>query len=481
MRLHRTPLLLMIAMLLVSSCAVNPVTGKKDFMLLSEQQEIALGRDSDPAIVASYGLYDNPQLQAFINTKGQEMAKISHRPTLDYEFKILDSPVVNAFALPGGYVYFTRGILAHFNNEAEFAGVLGHEIGHVTARHSARQYSKQMLFQVGFIAGMVISPEFASFGDVAQQGLGLLFLKFSRDNESESDQLGVEYSTKIGYDAHNMANFFNTLDRMRGDDNGQIPTFMSTHPDPRDRYRTVGAMADEWAQQVDASALKTNRDAFLAMIDGLIYGEDPKQGFVENSIFYHPELKFQFPVPVSWQAANSPSQVQMAPKSGDALIIFSLAKESTLQAAAQATVEDNSLKVIDQKATTVNGFSALAMVSDQQNPQNPEVVIRILSYFIQDGQYIYNFHGLTKEADYQTYAALFANTMKGYRRLNDPDKLNRQPERIQIKTVNQPGTLRSVLISNQVQLDRLEEVAVLNGLELDTPVSSGQKIKLIGM
>src|SRR3989337_3253439 len=177
---------------ILHSCAKNPVTGKRDFMLLSESQEIAMGQQSDPDIVKFFGLYDDKNLQKFIEEKGQQMAAISHRTNLQYEFKIVDSPVVNAFAVPGGYVYFTRGIMAHFNNEAEFAGVLGHEIGHITARHSVAQQRNALLGQLGLIAGMVIRPEFAQFAEQASQGLGLLLLKFGRDAERESDQLGVE-------------------------------------------------------------------------------------------------------------------------------------------------------------------------------------------------------------------------------------------------------------------------------------------------
>ncbi|HYG38475.1 MAG TPA: M48 family metalloprotease [Cytophagales bacterium] len=183
-------------------------------MLLSKSQEIAMGKQSDPDIVNFFGIYEDPTLQKFIKEKGEQMVAVSHRKGLDYEFKIVDSPVVNAFAVPGGYVYFTRGIMAHFNNEAEFAGVLGHEIGHITARHSAQQYSQSMLAQVGLVVGMVISPEFAQFADIAQSGVQLLFLKFGRDHERQSDKLGVEYSTKIGYDAQEMADFFQTLDRI---------------------------------------------------------------------------------------------------------------------------------------------------------------------------------------------------------------------------------------------------------------------------
>jgi predicted Zn-dependent protease len=169
---------------------------------MSEAQEIAMGKEADPQIVAQMGLYDNKELQAFITEKGKQMAAASHRPNLNYEFKIVDSDVLNAFAVPGGYVYFTRGIMAHFNNEAEFAGVLGHEIGHITARHSVAQQRNALLGQLGIIAGMVVSPEFGRFAETASQGLGLLFLKFGRDAERESDKLGVEYSSKIGYDAN---------------------------------------------------------------------------------------------------------------------------------------------------------------------------------------------------------------------------------------------------------------------------------------
>ena len=152
---------------MLSGCSKNPVTGKKEIIFMSKEKELAIGAESHPAVVASMGLYDDKNLQSFINEKGSAMGKISHRPELNYQFYIVDSPVVNAFAVPGGYVYFTRGIMAHFNNEAEFAGVLGHEIGHVTARHSARQQTSQILGQVGLMAGMVLSPQIRSMGDQA--------------------------------------------------------------------------------------------------------------------------------------------------------------------------------------------------------------------------------------------------------------------------------------------------------------------------
>jgi predicted Zn-dependent protease len=468
-----------VAILLCSACAVNPVTGKKELMLISEDQEIQMGKQADPSIVAAYGLYPNEQLQEFINIKGQEMAAVSHRSHLDYEFKILDSPVVNAFAVPGGYVYFTRGILAHFNTEAEFAGVLGHEIGHITARHSTNQLSKQYLFQGLFIAGLVVSPEFAQFADAAQQGLGLLFLKFGRDDESQSDKLGVEYSTKVGYDAYEMADFFQTLSRMRDESGSTIPTFLSTHPDPLDRYQKVRAEAQAWQSKVDQEQFNINRNSYLRMVEGLVYGEDPRQGFREDDVFYHPELKFYFPVPAGWQLANSPSQVQMAPEDGNALIMLSLAEQSTPNDAAQATVSENNLTVIDKKSVTVHGFPAVVMLSQQQNPQNPDNVLQILSYFIQDAELIYKFHGLSLRDNFSTYRARFEDTMGGFRRLTDQDKLNRQPERLQVRQTGSQGSVRSALAALGVPEDRLEEFAVLNGLDLDDQVSAGTLLKVL--
>ena len=246
MRFH---LFVTLAILMVS-CAVNPVTGKKDLMLLSEKQEIAMGREYDPEIVRTFGLYRDPGLEKLVDSLGQRMAGVSHRPHLEYIFRVLDSPVVNAFALPGGYIYFTRGILAHFSSTAELAGVLGHEIGHVTARHSAKQYSSQIVFQAGYVAGILLSPEFASISGTAREAVNMLFLQFSRDNESQSDQLGVEYSSLIGYDARELARFFVTLDYLQTSSGADaIPPFMSTHPDPGDRQIHVAAYAEKWQSE----------------------------------------------------------------------------------------------------------------------------------------------------------------------------------------------------------------------------------------
>ncbi|GJM30904.1 MAG: peptidase M48 [Cyclobacteriaceae bacterium] len=443
---------------------------------MSESQEIAMGKQSDPAIVAQYGLYQNEAMQKFIDEKGQQMAKVSHRPNLDFEFKILDSPVVNAFAVPGGYVYFTRGIMAHFNNEAEFAGVLGHEIGHVTARHSAKQYSKQQVAQVLMVGGMLVSPEFAQFGNEAQQGLGLLFLKFGRDNESESDKLGVEYSTKIGYDAQQMAGFFHTLDRLSQESGaGEIPSFLSTHPHPADRFENVKKMATEQQAKLSGQTFKIERNAYLQMVDGLVYGEDPRQGFVEDNVFYHPELKFQFPYPTGWKLHNSPTQVQMAPENGKALLVFTISSEKNPEAAAKSFAEQYKLTVKESEKTNVNGFPAFSMLAEQKSDQQS---LTILSYFIEKDSNIYVFLGLSNTADFSQYGQALANTMIRFDKLTDSRKLNVKPTRIKVEKVPRNMNLSQVFTYFKISESDHNELAVLNGMELNQEVTAGSLIKV---
>ncbi len=472
------------ALLLLNTCAVNPVTGKRQVVLMSEAQEIAMGKDADPQIIRQFGLYENKDLQTFINVKGKEMAAISHRPNLDYQFRVLDSDVLNAFAVPGGYVYFTRGIMAHFNNEAEFAGVLGHEIGHVAARHSVEQQRNAVLGQLGIITGAIISPEFGQFAEQASQGLGLLLLKFGRDAERESDRLGVEYSTKIGYNAHEMADFFKTLERKSGPEGQAIPDFLSTHPNPGDRLVTVNKLATEWIQKLNLKDPAVNRNAYLKRIEGLVYGEDPKQGFVEDNIFYHPVLKLQFPIPANWSFANSPDKFQMAPKDGRALMMLTLAPGKTLQEGASAVLQQYNLRALETQQVTVNGLQAIAMVADQQpaqqqQQQQQQQVVRTLSYVIQYNDLLYHLIGVSSANDFNNYQPVFNSTMQNFRQLTDASKINRKPELVRIKTVKQSTTLEQAFKSFNVPAKRMEEFAVINGMRLADRVAQGSLIKVI--
>ena len=476
---------LIIVGLIYQACAVNPVTGKREIMLVSEAQELAMGQEADPGIIANFGLYQDEEIQSFINEKGKQMGAISHLPSLDYKFRVLDSPVVNAFAVPGGYVYFTRGIMAHFNNEAEFAGVLGHEIGHITARHSAAQLSKQQLYGGLFVAGLIVSEDFRQFGDLGQQALGSLFLKFGRDDESQSDELGVDYSTQIGYDSHEMANFFGVLHRIQQRAGVNIPEFQSTHPDPVNRFNRVHEMSDEYQQRLGATDLKIGRESYLRMIDGMVYGEDPKGGYVRYNTFFHPVLKFHFPVPPQWQIVNTPQIIQMADPEGKALMIMTLSQQQTLQAATQEAVEQDRLEVQQSRQITVNGLPAYALISkpaqsQQQAQQTTEQQdLTILTYLIQYNDLIYKFHGLSHTTDFSEYSRIFANTMGNFDKLTDPSRINVTPDVIQIAQVSRSEALGSALQRLRLSSEDMEEIAILNNMQLTDVLEPGMLIKTI--
>ncbi|MCJ7449158.1 MAG: M48 family metalloprotease [Bacteroidales bacterium] len=476
--------LLFTTILVVFSCAVNPVTGKRQIMLMSEAQEVAMGQEYDPQVLATFGLYENTGLQNLVQGMGTEIGKISHRPNLEYYIKIVDSPVVNAFAVPGGYVYLTRGILAQLNNEAELAGVIGHEMGHIAARHSVSQQSKQQLGQLLLIGGMIASEKFASYAEYALQGMQLLFLKFSRDDEREADQLGVEYSSKISYDAHKMADFFLVLNKMNlASSEGGVPTFLSTHPDPGDRYNSVNQIATRWQDSLKLSPWKVNANNYLQLINGIVYGEDPRQGYAEGNIFYHPELKFKFSFPTGWKMENLPTQVNMAPEDGKALMIFTLSSQKTLQEAAQSTIKELKLTLVESRNTTVSGMPAIATVSkqvSQDQSTGQQQSLMVLSYFIDYNSMFYVFHGVTAEADFSSYNKLFESNMISFSKLTDPAKLNVKPKKVLVKSVQRAGTLADAFIYYQVPEKLRSELALLNNLELTDKVQAGKLIKING-
>lgn len=444
---------------------------------MSEAQEIEIGKAADPQVIQQFGLYEDSSLQRYISDMGQRMGAISHRPKLQYHFRVINSDAINAFAVPGGYVYFTRGIMAYLNSEAQFAGVLGHEIGHITARHSVKQQRNQILAQVGLIAGMIISPELARFGDAASQGLGLLLLKYGRDAERQSDELGVDYSARIGYDPQYMADFFQTLERQTSKNaNEELPSFLSTHPSPEERYATVKKLAAEKKQELNNPNLIVGRNEYLRRIEGLIYGEDPKEGFLENGVFYHPPLGFQFTIPTNWAYQNTPQQVQLASKDGNALMIFTLAQGKTLDEAASNVLQQYKLQLVNSNRTTVNGNNAIVMIADLPQQQN---TLRTFSYVVQHRENFYLMIGVSAINNFPAYENMFAGSMQSFRTLTDPDMLNKKPQRIRIRIVGQAGSLQQILRSFNVQDKRLEEHALLNGMQLTDNVPSGTLLKVI--
>jgi predicted Zn-dependent protease len=305
-----------------------------------------------------------------------------------------------------------------------------------------------------------------------------MLLKFGRDAEMQSDELGVEYSSKIGYDAREMASFFNTLERNQVSSGaGELPEFLSTHPSPAGREAAVAELAEEWKEKLNLTDPKVNRDSYLKMLDGLVYGEDPRQGFLENRTFYHPELKFEFAVPEDWSFQNTPQQVQMAEKEGKAMMTLTLVEGSSLQEASSSVLKQYVMELIDAEEITVNGLKAIKMEAGQQQQ---ETIIKTLSYVIEHGGHYYNLMGITHTESFKSFEPVFLASMNSFKELRDEQKINKKPEHIRLRTVASDGTLQQVLAEFDVPKDRLEEVSLINGMSLTDRVKKGTLIKVIG-
>ncbi len=468
--------MILVFLLIPLSCAINPATGKREFMLVTEQDEIALGKQADQEVGQTYGFYENPALAEYINRIGQSISKNTQRPNNEYHFKVLDTPVVNAFAVLGGYVYVTRGILAYMNDEAELAGVIGHELGHENARHIAQQMSRQQVAQLGLNVGMILSEDFRKYAGLAELGASMLFLKFSRDDERQADDLGVEYGGKSGYDTYRVASFFQTLERLNPAGSG-LPGWFSTHPNPENRVTAVNNKTVEWRQKLNLTQYVIKRDDYLRAVDGIIFGDDPRQGYVEGNAFYHPTMRFTFPVPNGWQVNNTASQVQIVSDKQDAVILLMQDKATSVSIAADQFIQEAKAAVQSREKLAVNGFQAEKVVARLSSGQD---TLQVMSYFIAKGKTVYAFHGMTRWNQYSQYSSTFARTLGGFKNMDDPSKIDVTPEKLIVTTVTKAGSLKSILKQFGTSDEELENQAVLNGMQLTDNVSAGTLIKIVG-
>lgn len=321
-----------IAALALVGCAQNPVTGKQDFVMMSEAQEVNLGRQADADVRKQYKVYPNPALQAYVDRVGQNLAVHSHRNNLRYRFTVLDSPEINAFALPGGYVYITRGIMAYLNSEAEMAAVLGHEIGHVTARHGVRQQSASQAANIGIQLASILVPELnnQAFHDVSNLLGGALLSGYGRDHELESDRLGAQYLARTEYDPQAMIRVVGVLKNQEMFDaeiakqEGREPrryhgTF-ATHPDNDTRLQQVVGEAGTLTVVNPAE----NREEYLRQTAGLTFGESVDEGVVRDNRFMHRDLGITLTFPADWSVKNLPNQLLALSPNNDALLQFML-------------------------------------------------------------------------------------------------------------------------------------------------------------
>ncbi len=427
--------------LALSGCATNPATGKKQISLIGEANEIQMGREADQQIVAQMGLYDDAELQAYVDAIGQSLAAKSERPDLPWTFRVIDDPVVNAFALPGGFIYVTRGILAHMSSEAELAAVLGHEIGHVTARHSVNQMSKAQLMNIGLIAGMIAAPEVQQYADLVQTGLGLMTLKFSRDDERQADELGLRYLLRDEYDPNEMPRVFDMLSRVSAamSEGGRMPGWLSTHPDPGARETTA---RDAIASLDPAPAVLTvARDEFMGAIDGMIFGPNPREGFFREARFLHPDLEFELTFPAGWKTANQKQRVIAANPDNNAILQLTLAQHATPQLALQTFMGQNGVTPGRTWRDNVNGLPAMGGAFSAQM-QERKILGRVV--YIDYGDNVYELLAYGLERPFLQQDRSIVGAMSSFKRLTERKALNVQPHRIDITKLNSPATVAQV-------------------------------------
>jgi predicted Zn-dependent protease len=464
----------------VLSCARNPVTGKRQVVLVSEGQEIALGAESHVAAQSEYGFLELPAVQTYIQQAGKKLAAVSHRPNLDWHYTAVDSPVINAFAIPGGYVYFTRGILAYINSEAELAGVMGHEIGHVTARHSVTQMTRSQVAQIGLGAASILSPTVGKFSDVAGGALGVWFLKFGRDDERQADELGIEYAARAGYDPREVSNFFDVLRRLsEASDRETMPGWLSTHPDPGERVTATRAAAQQWITQLSLTPerMTVNRDGHLRNIDGLVFGNNPREGFVEEGRFYHPELQFQITFPAGWEVENTRNAVYAVAPNNAAQIQFKLANapQGTTAEAYARRLAEQGFTAQSGGAATINGnraYLALYILRDENGAMFPA-----MAAFIEYRQRLYEILG--PMSDLQRFRSPIENSIRSFDRLTNQRILSMQPDHLRIYTARQGDTLESLAQRYANPRVSAAELALLNRLAVSQSIAAGRLIKVV--
>jgi predicted Zn-dependent protease len=453
-----------------AACARNPVTGKRQLALVSKEQEIALGREAAQQAEQSIGRYPDPKVQAYVEEVGKRMAAKSERPDLPWRFTVLDDPTVNAFALPGGPVFVTRGILTHMNSEAELASVVGHEIGHITARHSVEQLSKAQLAQVGLGVGMILSEDLRKYGQVASVGMQLMFLKFGRDAERQADELGFKYMTGQRYDPKEMAHVFTTLERSSADQGqGRIPEWLSTHPDPGGRAKKA---AERAAAMKDAGT-QVGRDEYLAHLSGMTFGEDPRQGFFQGNAFLHPELKFRIDLPAGWQKANTPGAVVAVSPKKDAAI--------QLSAAGKLSPEEAAKKFFSQQGVRPATFAAGGALPPNVRyfeAQTEEGALGGLVAFVPHAGQTLAVVGYTAAPNVAAYDPAFKATVASLGPLTDPAALAVQPARIELVKVPRDMTVPEFM-AQFPSTAPAEVVATVNGVAKDGRLEAGRTAKRI--
>ena len=456
-----------------AGCAVNPATGDRQLALISEEQEIQLGRESDPKIVASMGLYSDESFQYYVQNLGSALAETSERPHLPWTFRILDETVINAFALPGGYIYVTRGILPYLDSEAELAGVLGHEIGHVTARHSVERLSRAQLTQIGPNLVGVISPRLENAVGLALAPLQLFDMKFSRDDERQADALGVRYMGRQGYDPQELAEVMAMLaDVSAAEGGGRVPEWLSTHPTPENREENIREAAARTTIPVDPPRIGT--EDYLPHLEGLVFGDDPRDGFFQGNRFIHPGMAFEVVFPNGWDTKNLKQSVQGLSPGQDVAFVVTLTEGTSPSSALTAFTSKEGVQAFGTSRDPINGVPAataeFTVESDGSTLQGQVA-------FLDHRGALFQIIGFGTAAGWDQNGAAVNLAIRSFRPVTDPELLNVQPARIRLVVAPRAMSLEEIL-RQEGALSEMEQIRRLNRLDGNPMLAEGKVLKI---
>jgi predicted Zn-dependent protease len=465
---------LALSLVVGAGCARNPVTGERQLALISENQEIAMGQEGAQQVESSLGLVADADLQAYVRRIGMGLAARSERPKLPWRFGVVDDPTPNAFALPGGPIYITRGLLSLMDSEAELASVLGHEIGHITARHSVSQMSKAQLANLGLGLGMILAPGLQNLGSALGSGLELLFLKYSRDDERQADDLGFRYALTDNYDVREMDDVFASLGRT-GEltQRSSLPSWLATHPGPEERIQRIGQKLA--ALPAMPSSVVVNKAEYLGQVDDMVYGENPRQGFFRNSEFLHPDMRFRLQFPQGWKTQNLAQAVVAGSPNNDAMIQLTLSKGSPSEAA-NAFFNQQGIQSTQVTRDNLNGIQAVTGYFQAQTEQG---VIAGFAAFLQHNGNTFQLLEYTSGSQLQAYDRVFRSVAGSFSTLTDPSALNIKPNRIDIVRLTTSMSLTEFNRRNPSVIPMNELVIINQVIDAGTVLPVGSYVKRV--
>lgn len=477
-------LLLAAAAPFVSACTTNPATGENNFTpFMTPAQEVAIGQQQHPLVIEQFGVYDEmPELNAYVAEIAFRLHAASELSNQRFTFTLLDSDMVNAFAIPGGYVYVTRGLMALANNEAEFAGVVGHEIAHITARHSAQQ-ATQGTFAALAAAAIGVALQDQQAAQIANMGAMAWVTSYSRAQELEADQLGIRYLTRAGYDPLAMASFLQQLSRetalsrqLAFQDGASDPAsgWFSTHPRTQDRVAAAAQSA-----RAEVTNPRVGRDVYLRKIDGMIYGDSPEQGYVRGRTFSHPQLRLTFQVPEGFRMINGSDQLIAINEQGAAIRFDAdkLTGGQSMTGYIANTWLGGKQQPVGLERITVNGMEG-ATASLRGQGQNGPVDLRLVAVRW-DNQTVYRFLFVTPANLTAGLSEPFRRTTYSLRQLSQSEAAALRPLRLRVVEVRAGDTIASMAGRMAFDDFRRERFMVLNGLQSDNDLRPGMLVKIV--